>query len=274
MPISYLPGLGRGEGRMGKTKISFLAKSAKLKLVMVCAWLWVLLKIFEDVSRPLDFYDIGSRAFWGLFAGLPVLLYFFSGKRVTLDFVKKTVWQNLVLMNVPIGRPKRAVPVCEVFLLPEVLTYMSQYSSEEVAYSLCAGEFARPEKPEEEEGPGGGSGPKRGMGGRRASRLSGRKPSYFALKHDMMSFKKAESLMRGLAKRLEAPARVYWGEIKPGAAAASKAGAGLEEPFELPAFAQDMEKSPLARALEERAKKQNSSPSAESQAGGPPKKAS
>ena len=252
---------------MKKTaKISFLAKSSQLKVVMFCLWLFALVHIFKDAPRPLDFFDIGGRVILGLCAALPFVVYFLSGKYVTIDFVKKTVRQGFVLMKIPIGPPKRSILVCEVFLLPEILTFMSEYKTKEIAYNICVGKFvkAAEKKPPEETSAGykraGGRASSRKMFSSSANRArrAGAAASYFALKHDVTNFKKAETLARSLAKKLEVPARIYWEELKTGLALESKTGSGLETPFKEPDSIKNIEEDfeePCVKALKKRRKK-------------------
>ncbi len=131
-------------------------------------------------------------------------------------------------MKIPVSSPKRGTPIREIFLIPEVSSSLAESESKEVWYSVCAGEFAsiQPDR--------GRSRPKPGV--------SRRPENYFVLRGDMASFKKAEAKARDLAERLEAPARIYWGEINSEAAAESKAGADLSEPFKEPEFVQELER--------------------------------
>ena len=214
---------------MQKTKRTFLVKSDQLKIVMVCLWVLTQFYIFKDTPWPLEFYETGGRVLFGLCATLPFIVYFFSGKCVTVDFANKTVRQSpFVFMKILIGSHGRSIPVCEMFLVPEVLTYMSEHKTKEVAYSVCAGEFVKPKE----------------------NRVRPGLPlTYFALRNDITSFKKAEFILRDLAKNLEVPARIYWKEIKPGTPVESKAGVELDIPFKEPDFIKDLEEDPLFQAI-------------------------
>ena len=214
---------------MGKTKLSFLVKSEKLKIVMICLWGLTQFQIFKDIPPPLEFYETGGRVLFGLFATLPFIVYFFSGKCVTVNTANKTVRKSpFVFMKIPIGSPGRSLPVHEVFLIPEILTYMSEHKTKEVGYSVCAGEFIKSKED-------------------RKSPTS--RQTYFSLRNDTTSFKKVESFLRDLAKKLEVPARIYWQEIKPTALVKSKAGDELDTPFKEPDFIKDIEGDPRFQAI-------------------------
>ena len=247
-----------------KTKKLFLAKSDKLKIVVFCIWLYLLIEIFGDIPKPVDTDDLGYRVFLALCATLPLVLYFFSGQSVQLDFVRKTVRRRFVLLKIPLAGREKPVPVREVFLLPEILSFVASEREKEVAYNICAGEFVKKEaeNPPEEEGR-----KKRMVSRRRLSAQKSRdkkraQPAYFVLKYDTTNFKKAESLIRKTAEALEVPARIYWGEIKAGAVAESKIGPELAKPFKESDLVKDIEEDPLWKSLKKKHKQKSGPASA------------
>ena len=240
-----------------KTKALFLAKSDKLKVVVFCLYLWALLEIFGDIPRPLDMEDLGYRIFMAICAALPLALYFFSGQSVQLDFVRKTVRRRFVLLKIPLAGSKNPVPVREVFLLPEVLSFVGSEREKEVAYNICAGEFIKKaaESPPEDEGDKRRAVSRRRRAVQKARDKRREKPAYFVLKYDTSNFKKAESLIRRLAGQLEVSARIHWEEIKPGAGAESKIGPELAKPFKEPDLVKDIEEDPLWKSLKKHGQK-------------------
>lgn len=129
-------------------KISFFVKNQIWQVSILTLWILYLVAIYHEYPRE-GVGEVGVLLLMAL-TSVPVLLYFTTGRKITVDLLRGHVTKSFVLLGVPLSSRRLDITPQALLVMPKIHHYGSggdHHKYARLCYDLCLGTHETQDQP-------------------------------------------------------------------------------------------------------------------------------